>query len=59
LSRSLLSWELAAPHHSPTVPRPRRRLANLTFAATNGIVVSFVCLVCYLLFLLPFRRASR
>jgi sterol desaturase/sphingolipid hydroxylase (fatty acid hydroxylase superfamily) len=46
---TLLSWELAAPHHSPTVPRPRRWLANLTFAATNGIVVSLVCLACYLL----------
>ncbi|MGH9465353.1 MAG: sterol desaturase family protein [Thermoanaerobaculia bacterium] len=43
---TLLSWELAAPHHSPTVARARRWLANLTFAAINGAAVSAVCVAC-------------
>ncbi len=46
---TLLSWELTAPHHAPTVPRARRWVANLVFAATNGIVVSAVCFVCYVI----------
>ncbi len=44
---TLLSWELTAPHHPPTVSRGRRWLANLAFAAINGVAISAVCLACY------------
>ncbi|HEU5169076.1 MAG TPA: sterol desaturase family protein, partial [Gemmatimonadales bacterium] len=44
---TLLSWELAAPHHSPTVPRLRRWAANLGLAAINGGVVAGLCAACY------------
>lgn len=44
---TLLSWELAAPHHSPQAPRLRRGAANLGLAAINGLVVSALCAACY------------
>ncbi len=46
---TLLSWELAAPHHAATAPRLRRWTANLALAAVNGIVVSVLCAACYAL----------
>jgi sterol desaturase/sphingolipid hydroxylase (fatty acid hydroxylase superfamily) len=46
---TLLSWELAAPHHAPTAPRWRRWLANLALALINGSVVSALCVTCYTL----------
>jgi len=36
-----LSWELAAPHHAPTVSRPHRWRVNLSLAALNGVVPAF------------------
>jgi sterol desaturase/sphingolipid hydroxylase (fatty acid hydroxylase superfamily) len=44
---TLLSWELAAPHHPPTAPRLRRWVANLGLAAINGLVVAGLCAACY------------
>jgi len=44
---TLLSWELAAPHHSPKAPRLRRWSANLGLAAINGLVVAALCAACY------------
>ena len=44
---TFLSWELAAPHHKPTVPRARRWFNNLTLAAVNGVMVGAVCTLCY------------
>jgi sterol desaturase/sphingolipid hydroxylase (fatty acid hydroxylase superfamily) len=46
---TLLSWELASPHHPPTVPRGRRWRANFGFALLNGGVVSALCTACYAL----------
>jgi sterol desaturase/sphingolipid hydroxylase (fatty acid hydroxylase superfamily) len=46
---TLLSWELAAPHHAPTAPRLRRWAANLGLAAMNGLVVAGLCAACYAL----------
>lgn len=44
---TLLSWELAAPHHHPTAPRLRRWAGNLSLAAMNGVVISVLCATCY------------
>lgn len=46
---TLLSWELAAPDHPPTVPRGRRWAINLVLALINGVVVSTLCTACYTL----------
>lgn len=42
-----LSWEFVASDHPPTAPRPRRWIANLSFALLNGGIVSLVCVACY------------
>ncbi len=46
---TLLSWEVVAPHHAPTVSRSRRWTANLALALLNGIIVTAVCATCYAL----------
>src|SRR5437867_12875690 len=46
---TLLSWELAAPHHPPTAPRLLRWFSNLTLAVINGAVVGLLCTTCFLL----------
>jgi sterol desaturase/sphingolipid hydroxylase (fatty acid hydroxylase superfamily) len=43
---TLLSWELALPHHRPGAPRLRRWLENLALAAVNGGVLAVVCYAC-------------
>ncbi|HUP23842.1 MAG TPA: sterol desaturase family protein [Thermoanaerobaculia bacterium] len=43
---TLLSWELALPHHSPGAPRLRRWFENLALAAVNGGVLALVCYAC-------------
>jgi sterol desaturase/sphingolipid hydroxylase (fatty acid hydroxylase superfamily) len=43
---TLLSWELAMPHHRPGAPRLRRWLENLGLALVNGGVLALVCYAC-------------
>ena len=43
----LLSWEIVAPHHSPTASKTRRWAINLSLAALNGAIVSTLCAACY------------
>ena len=43
----LLSWEVVAPHHSPTTSKVRRWAVNLSLALLNGAVVTSLCAACY------------
>jgi sterol desaturase/sphingolipid hydroxylase (fatty acid hydroxylase superfamily) len=55
---AFLSWEVIAPHHPPTVSKPRRWLVNLSLAVLNGGLVSLLCTACYVVAtrrLLPWR----
>lgn len=44
---TLLSWELAAPHHASTTSKAARWRINLSLALINGWVVSGLCAACY------------
>lgn len=44
---TLLSWEVVAPHHPPTVSRLRRWLTNLSLALLNGLIVTALCATCF------------
>lgn len=46
---TLLSWELALPHHRPGVPRLRRWVENLALATLNGGVLALVCYACFVM----------
>ena len=46
---TLLSWELALPHHRPGVPRLRRWVENLALATVNGGVLALVCYACFVM----------
>jgi sterol desaturase/sphingolipid hydroxylase (fatty acid hydroxylase superfamily) len=46
---TLLSWELALPHHQPAAPRLRRWFENLALAAVNGGVLAAVCYACFVM----------
>ncbi|HVS63172.1 MAG TPA: sterol desaturase family protein [Thermoanaerobaculia bacterium] len=46
---TLLSWELARPHHSPAPRRLGRWLENLGLAAINGGALTLVCWACFVI----------
>ncbi len=46
---TLLSWELARPHHRPANRRAARWVENLGLAAINGATLAVVCWTCFVI----------